>query len=249
MVRQGGGEVSLGRLLAFAKFGKWRMKTEVAKAFAGAETEVEELRHTLELDAEGGLVARGKRDGLRESGAGLDEDEFSTDFFRGIGDAAEREVGGELREVVGVGGAQVFLGRGHGIEGGLDLAEDGGGVAGGGQKLVDAAGEGERPAAVENAAGDRHLESRGGRGGGGGGAEFLMPARAETGAPETLRAGRVAGITRTDRERGELADAQRSGALIEVEVHGACGAEGSPRNTRNTRKKGRTDLFYRRKRR
>ena len=78
---------------------------------------------------------------------------------------------------------------------------------------------------MENLPGERDFE--GGRGSSrrGGGAELLVPTGAEAGAPEALRAGVVGGFARTDGERGEFADAQRSGALIKVEGHGVSGVE------------------------
>jgi len=216
-LREGGGEVGLRGFLAGAEFAECGVEGEGAEAFAGAEAEVEELGYAFELDAKGGFVGGGERDGLDEAAAGFDEDEFAADFFDGVGDAAEGEVGGELGEIIGVVGAEVFFGRGEGAEGGFDFTEDGRRRRGGGEKLVDAAGEGEGPAGVKDAAGDGNLKGGRGRGRAGGGAEFLVPAGAELGAPEAL--GAVAGFTRADGEAGEFADAQAGGALIEVEGH------------------------------
>jgi hypothetical protein len=83
--------------------------------------------------------------------------------------------------------------------------------------LVDASGEGECPAVVDDLAGDGDFELGGGVFGGSLGAELVMPVGAELGAPETGgRAGRIAGA---EGEVGEFTHAEAGGALIEVEVH------------------------------
>ena len=86
------------------------------------------------------------------------------------------------------------------------------------EKLVDAAGEGEGPAAVEDPAGDDNFEfGRGAMVGGGLGAEFVVPVRAELGPPDPLRS--TAGVVRAERERGKVADAERGHAVLEIEFH------------------------------
>ncbi len=130
-------------------------------------------------------------------------------------EAGEGVVGGELDEVGRVLGAQL------GVVGG-ELAGDGFYFAQRerivrGHELVDAAGEGERPAVVDDAAGDRDFKEGAGVFRGGLRAELLVPVGAELGAPEAGgTAGRVAG---TEGEIGELTDTQAGGALIEIVVH------------------------------
>src|SRR5476651_2671621 len=85
------------------------------------------------------------------------------------------------------------------------------------QELVDAAGERERPAAVNDAALDGDLELGGGDIGGGAGPELVVPVRAELRAPQT--GGTAAGIVRAEGEGGEFARAQRGRAGVEIEAH------------------------------
>ena len=49
-------------------------------------------------------------------------------------------------------------------------------------------------------------------------AELAVPVGAELRAPDALRP--AAGVARPDRELGEFPDAERGGALVEVEEHG-----------------------------
>ncbi len=216
-MREGGGEIGLRGFLSGAEFTECGTEGEGPETFASAKTEIEEFGDAFELDAERGFVGGGEDDGLDEAAAGFDEDEFAADFFGRVDDAAKGEVGGELREVVGVVGAEFFLGRRQGAQGGFDLAQNRGSRGGRGEELVDATGESERPAGVEDASGDGHFKGGCGRGCASGGAKLLVPARAELGAPKAL--GTVAGFTRADGEAGEFSYAQAGGALIEVEVH------------------------------
>lgn len=104
--------------------------------------------------------------------------------------------------------------------------------------MIDAPGEGEGPAAVEDAAFDRDFELGGGGVFGGGlGAELLVPVGAELSAPETL--GAAGGIARAEGEIGKLPDAQAGGAGVEGEFHadadgirGRCGRKMETREIR-----------------
>jgi hypothetical protein len=133
----------------------------------------------------------------------------------GGADAGEGEVGGELDEVAGVVAAEDGFVGGERAGHALDFAEGEG--AGTGYELVDAAGQGEGPAGVEEAAGDDDLERGGGGFVGGAGAQLVVPVRAELGAPES--GGTAAGVVRAGGERRELADAQAGTALVEIEFH------------------------------
>jgi hypothetical protein len=61
------------------------------------------------------------------------------------------------------------------------------GMSNGGDDLVDAAVEGEGPALVGDAAGDGDLEGGGGASASDLAAQFVVPVRAELGAPDALR--------------------------------------------------------------
>ena len=225
---EGRGEIALRRFLAGARGGEGRPEPEVAEAFAGAEAEVEELGDAFELGAEEGVVGGGERDGLREAGLGFDKDELRAERGEGrAGGGAEAEapqggVGGELDEIVGVVAAEFgFVGR-EGAGDGLDFAE--GECGAGAEELIDAAGEGEGPAAVDEAALDGDLELGGGGGGGGLGAEFVVPVGAELRAPEAGRAA-AAGVVGAEGEGGEFADTQAGGAGVEGEFHAGSATE------------------------
>ena len=103
------------------------------------------------------------------------------------------------------------------------------GISAGGQDLVEAAGEGDGPAAVEQAAFDRHLENGAGQLSGGADAHFVVPMLAKLGAPETL--GLAAGFARAEDEIRKLPDAQAGGPVCEGKLH----AEGTTEYTK-TRK-------------
>ena len=134
------------------------------------------------------------------------------------GEAGEGGVGGELYEIAGVKGAELGLIGGQGAGDGLDLAQRD--RRPGLKDLIDAAREGQRPAVVKDPAGDRDLEGDGGGMlGRGAGAQLVMPMRAELRAPDALRAAR--GLARAESKVGEFADAQRRGALSEIEIHAA----------------------------
>ena len=220
-----GGELGPGRFLAGAQGGKRRMEAQAAQALAGAEPQVQEFGHALELRAEKALVGGGERDGLGEPAAGLDEHEFAPKgrgtrvegrgAQDGRGNPGEGEVTGELHEIAGVIGAQGGLVGGQRTGDGLDLAE--GDRAGEVHALVDAAGQGERPAAVKDPAGDRDLELGAGCFLRGAGAELVVPVGAELRPPDP--GGTAAGIMRAGGELREFAHAQAGGALVEVEFH------------------------------
>ncbi len=110
------------------------------------------------------------------------------------------------------------------------------GRGGGAEELVDAAGERERPAAVDEAACDGNFELGGGGGGGGLRAEFVVPVGAELGAPKARGAAAAAGVVGAEREGGELPDAQSGGASIKRKFHAS--GEGRPEGRRGKLKSG-----------
>ena len=201
------------------------MEAQAAQPFAGTQAEVEEFGHALELGAEEALVGGGEQDGLGESAAGLHEYEFASKgggtsveergAQDGRGNPVEGEVTGELHEIAGVIGAQGGLVGGQRTGDGLDLAE--GDRAGEVHALVDAAGQGERPAAVKDPAGDRDLELGAGCFLRGAGAELVVPVGAELRPPDP--GGTAAGIMRAGGELREFTHAQAGAALVEVEFH------------------------------
>src|SRR5688572_11451811 len=104
---------------------------------------------------------------------------------------------------------------------GFDFAQRDAAISG--DELVDATGEGERPAVVDDAASDGDFEEGVAAFGGGLDAELVVPVRAELGAPD---AGGAAGrIAWAEREIGKLTNAQAGGALVEIEIHVAWRAE------------------------
>ena len=129
-------------------------------------------------------------------------------------EAGEGGVGGELDEVRRVLGAEFGVVGGEFAGDGFDFAEGDASLAG--DELVDAAGEGEGPAVVDDAAGDGDFEEGVAALGGGLGAELVVPVGAELGAPEA--GGGAEGIAGAEGELGELTNAQAGGALVEVEV-------------------------------
>ena len=79
------GELGLGGFLAGARGGESGTETKAAKAFAGAEAEVEEVGEAIELGAEERLVGGSKGDGLDDAGADFDEDELRAEGCGGVG--------------------------------------------------------------------------------------------------------------------------------------------------------------------
>lgn len=127
-------------------------------------------------------------------------------------------VGGELGEIFGVVAAEFGFVGGEWARDGFDLAERERGAEA--EELVDAAGQVERPAAVDKRAGDGDLElGGGGVFGGGAGAEFVVPVSAELRSPKA-GTGAGAGIGGAEVKIGKLADAQAGGAGVEGEFHG-----------------------------
>ena len=125
---------------------------------------------------------------------------------------------------------------GGGAEGGVAAVD---GRGGGAEELVDAAGERERPAAVDEAAFDGNFKFGGGGGGGGLRAEFVVPVGAELGAPDTRGTAAAAGGVGAELEGGELPDAQSGGAGIEGKSMRAAKETGGPerKNERGVRER------------
>ena len=75
----------------------------------GAQAQIEELDEGIELVMDERLVERRERDGLRQAGAGLDEDQFRVQR----GTVKRGELGGEGRgpDEDGVGGELEEIGR------------------------------------------------------------------------------------------------------------------------------------------
>ena len=216
---EGGGQFDGRGLLTRARGGKGRSVGEVTEAFTGAEPEVEELGDSLEFDAKEMFVGGSEGEGLGKAAGGFDEDELGAERRNGGPEGAETregDVGGELSEVAGVIATQFGFVGGERARDGLDLAEHNGrgrwrhrpqrsvtcwerffGERFGREpeELVDAAVEGEGPAAVENAPLDRDFKFGSGAVLGGGlGAELLVPVSAELRAPDALgTAGAFAG--------------------------------------------------------
>ena len=122
-----------------------------------------------------------------------------------------------MDEVFGIVAAEFGFVGGERARDGFDFAEGDGDV--GAEELIDAAGEGEGPAAVNEAALDGDFEGGGGCGRGGLGAELVVPVGAELRAPDARGARAAARVVRAEGEGGELADAQAGGAGVEREFH------------------------------
>jgi hypothetical protein len=121
------------------------LKLQRPPALGGAKTEVQKLNQRVELVVDQRLVERRERDGLRQAGAGLDEDKLG----RGLRCAAEpshHHIRRELAEIVGIVGAQFLLRRREGAHDAFDFTKR---IA---NKLVDSTAELECPAAVHEPA-------------------------------------------------------------------------------------------------
>ena len=173
--------------------------------------QVEELRHPVETLAEEPVVGRPEHDRLREARVRLDEHELA--FFAG---APQGGVGGKLREVSGIVGAQLVLARGKRAGHGLDLPKDR--LAGRAHDLVDPAREGHDPALPGDLALDGDLELGVGALGDRLRPELVVPPGPQLRAPDPPRAAHRPDWP--DREVGEVADAHPDAALVEVESHG-----------------------------
>ena len=216
------GELGNRALLTRSRRGEGGLETERAQAGPRAEPQLEEVGHPVQLSAEARLVRGIKWDGLKEAITCLDEHELGgggpggqrrlLGARRGEAEPQEGRVSGELDEGGGVLRAKCGGVGGQRAQHRLNLAE--GGACGAGEELVDAACEREPPAAVDEGAGERHLEA------GSGpvhracpGPEFLVPAGAELGAPEATAALGASGRG-SGRETGEFAHAESGAPLV-----------------------------------
>ena len=178
-----GGELGLGPFLAGSRGRKGRLVAQAAEALARPQAQAEEFGDAFELDAEQAIVGRRERQRLREAGVGFDKHQFEAG--RGVGPRCGPQqggVGGELDEIVGVLGAEFGFVRRQGAGDGLDFAQrDAARVA---EDLVDAAGEREGPAAMNDRALDRNLELGAGVLGERARTKLAVPVGAELRAPQ-----------------------------------------------------------------
>ena len=209
-------EFGLRGFLAGATRREGRSKLQSAQAFPRPPAQIEELRDALEPRREQQLVRPCEANILGQTAVGFDEDQLRADRRFRCGKTAQGDVRGQLREIRGIIGAQVFLGERQRGGDRLDLAQQLT-TCGVGHDLVDASGQRDRPAAVKHGAVDRHFKPRAGMIRRGLRLKFTVPVGAELRTPQPGRP--VAPFAWSDGKIGEFADAQFGGALDEIEVH------------------------------
>ncbi len=159
-------------------------EAEISETFARLESEIEEFGDAFKLRSVDSLVGEVERNGLRKAARSFDEEKLGVEFSIRFGDAAEREIGGDLREVFRVVAPEFTVINGKRAHDSFDFTQDDATLRG--EYLVDATVEGYSPTVMNDLATNRDFEF---------GVssfcddlltDFVVPLRAKLCAPDSL---------------------------------------------------------------